>query len=101
MLLKVIADLKPTHIAVAFDRPEPTFRQKEFKEYQAQRPEMDKELSSQIEKAHKTIESFGIPIYEKAGYEADDVIGTLAKQAVQGEKVKRLKSKEKKNKGKR
>lgn len=86
MLLRVITDLKPTHIAVCFDRPEPTFRRKEFKEYQAQRPEMDKELSSQIEKAYKTIEAFGIQIYSRAGFEADDVIGTLAKQAVQGEK---------------
>ena len=78
MLLKVIQDLKPTHIAVAFDRKEPTFRHKEFKAYQAQRPEMDRELSSQFDKARNVITSFGIPIYDKAGYEADDVLGTLA-----------------------
>ena len=78
MLLKVIQDLKPTHIAVAFDRKEPTFRHKKYPKYQAQRPKMDAELSSQFEKARDVITAFGIPIYDKAGYEADDVIGTLA-----------------------
>ena len=81
MLLRIIQDLKPTHIAVAFDRKEPTFRHEEFKEYQAHRPEMDKELSTQFEKARDTVSAFRIPIYDKAGYEADDVIGTLARQA--------------------
>jgi len=85
MLLRVIQDLKPTHIAVALDRKEPTFRHKEFEDYQAHRPETDKELSSQFEKAKDVITAFGIPIYEKAGYEADDIIGTLALQA-EGEK---------------
>ena len=78
MLLRIIQDLKPSHIAVAFDRKEPTFRHKEFAAYQAQRPEMDRELSSQFDKARDVITSFGIPIYDKAGYEADDVIGTIA-----------------------
>lgn len=87
MLLRVIVDLKPTHIAMAFDRKEPTFRHEEFKDYQAHRPEMDKELSSQFERAKDTIIAFGIPIYDKAGYEADDVIGTLAKQAVRGQRL--------------
>jgi DNA polymerase-1 len=83
MLLKVITDLKPTHIAVAFDVKAPTFRHKEFKAYQAKRPEMAGELSGQIEKARRVIEAFGIPIYQLVGYEADDVIGTLAKKATQ------------------
>ena len=78
MLLKVIQDLKQTHIAVAFDRKEPTFRHKKYPKYQAQRPKMDAELSSQFEKARDVITAFGIPIYDKADYEADDVIGTLA-----------------------
>jgi DNA polymerase-1 len=81
MLLRVIQDLKPTHIVVAFDRKEPTFRHKEFKQYQAHRPETDKKLISQFEKARRVIDAFGIPFYDKAGFEADDVIGTLAKQA--------------------
>lgn len=81
MLLRIIEDLKPTGIAVAFDRKEPTFRKKEFKEYQAHRPETDDELSSQFGKAKKVVEAFGIPIYDKKGFEADDVIGTIAKKA--------------------
>jgi DNA polymerase-1 len=88
MLLKVVQDLKPTHIAVCFDRPEPTFRKKEFKAYQAQRPVMDKELSGQIEKTHRVTDAFGIPKYDKAGYEADDLIGTLALQATGKIKLK-------------
>ena len=86
MLLKVILDLKPTHIAVCFDRPEPTFRHKEFPEYQAQRPKTANELSSQFEKAKAVLSAFGIPFYEKAGYEADDVIGTIADLAVRGQR---------------
>ena len=78
MLLRVIQDLKPTHIAVCFDEKEPTFRHKAFPGYQAQRPHMADELSGQFEKARKFLEAVGIPIYSKSGYEADDVIGTLA-----------------------
>mgnify|MGYP001613078597 CR=1 FL=1 len=83
MLLRVIQDLKPTHIAVVFDEKEPTFRHKEFAQYQAQRPAMADELSGQFEKAKKVLEAFGIPIYSKVGFEADDVIGTLAGDARQ------------------
>jgi len=78
MLLNIITTLKPTEIAVAFDRREPTFRHKAFREYQSHRPEMDDELSGQFEKAERVFEAMGIPAYSKAGYEADDVIGTLA-----------------------
>ncbi len=80
MLFKLVNDLRPTHLAVAFDRPAPTFRKKLFKAYQSQRPEMDKELVSQVEKVHEVIESFGIPIFEVDGFEADDIIGTLSRQ---------------------
>jgi len=78
MLLKVIQDIEPTHIAVAFDEKAPTFRQKELPTYQAQRPPMAGELSSQFEKARDFLKSCDIPIYSKPGYEADDVIGTIA-----------------------
>ncbi len=81
MLLKIAHDLKPTNIAVAFDRPKPTFRKELFKQYQAKRPKMDDELVGQIAKVHDLIAAFGIPIYELDGFEADDVIGTIAKQA--------------------
>lgn len=77
MLIKLFNELKPTHMAVAFDRPEPTFRKSLFKDYQAKRPEMEEGLSSQIPKAQDVVRAFGIPIYDAAGFEADDVIGTL------------------------
>jgi DNA polymerase I len=83
MLLKVIQDLKPTHIAVAFDRKELTFRHKEFKDYQAQRPPTEENLSSQFEKAKNVLFAMNIPAYEMAGFEADDLIGTLAFQSTE------------------
>ncbi|MDP3998029.1 MAG: 5'-3' exonuclease H3TH domain-containing protein [bacterium] len=84
MLLRVIDDLKPDYLAVAFDRSEPTFRHMEYLGYQSQRPEMAEDLSGQIEKVHEIVEAFGIPIYSLSGFEADDVIGTLASQATKG-----------------
>lgn len=81
MLLRVIQDVKPTGIAVAFDEKEPTFRQKELPTYQAQRPPMAGELSSQFDKAKDFLNAARIPVYSKAGYEADDVIGTIATKA--------------------
>lgn len=85
MLLRVIQDLKPTQIAVAFDEKEPTFRHKALPSYQAQRPTMANELSSQFDKAKDFLSAAGIPVYSKPGFEADDVIGTIATKA--GENV--------------
>lgn len=82
MLFKIFENLKPTHMAVAFDRPKPTFRKKMFEGYQAKRPKMDGELVSQISKVHDLVSSFGIPIFEKDGYEADDVLATLSREAL-------------------
>jgi len=80
-LLKVFADFKPTHWAVAFDRPGPTFRHEMFEDYKAQRPATPEELKSQIKKVHQLVEAFHIPVFEIDGFEADDVLGTLSKQA--------------------
>jgi DNA polymerase-1 len=80
-LLKVFADFKPTHWAVAFDRPAPTFRHEMFEDYKAQRPATPEELKSQIKKVHQLVEAFHIPVFEIDGFEADDVLGTLSKQA--------------------
>jgi DNA polymerase-1 len=82
MLLKTISDLNPTYIVFTFDRKEKTFRKEIHIDYQAHRPQMHKDLGSQFEIAKDVIAAFGIPIFDKAGYEADDVIGTLAKKAV-------------------
>jgi DNA polymerase-1 len=80
-LLKVFADFRPTHWAIAFDRPTPTFRHEMFEEYKAQRPATPEELKSQIKKVHQLVEAFHIPVFEIDGFEADDVLGTLGKQA--------------------
>jgi len=82
MLTKIIQTLKPTHIAVCFDRSEPTFRKLKFKNYQAQRPETEKELSGQFEKAREVLSAMNIPSFDKVGFEADDLIGTIAKKSV-------------------
>lgn len=78
MFLRVIQDLKPDYIAVAFDEKEKTFRHKEFEKYQSQRPPTADELSSQFGKARDFFKAVGVPIYSKPGFEADDVIGTIA-----------------------
>lgn len=68
---------KPDFAAALFDRPEPTFRKKEYKEYKAQRPVTPNELISQIIEAHNFFEKFGIKTFEAPGFEADDLIATL------------------------
>lgn len=89
MLLRVIEGLKPSYLAVCFDLPIPTFRHEAYIAYQAKRPVMDKELSGQIELVHEVVEAAGIPIYTSPGFEADDVIGTLARQAAKTQNAKR------------
>jgi len=89
MLMRLIHDLQPTHLAVAFDRPAPTFRKELYKEYQAKRPKMDDTLIPQVDIVHDVLRAFGIPIFEMDGYEADDVIGTVVgKIKDQGSKTK-------------
>jgi DNA polymerase-1 len=82
-LLKVLNEIKPTHWAIAFDRPAPTFRHKKFEDYKAQRPKAPEELVSQIKRVHELVDAFNIPAFEIDGYEADDVLGTLSCQAGQ------------------
>ena len=85
MLLKVLSDIKPTHYAIAFDRPTPTFRHHRFEEYKAQRPPTPDELTGQYRRLRELIEAFRIPVFEMEGYEADDILGSLSRQAsVQG-----------------
>jgi len=83
MLLKIMDETKPTHIAVCFDRAKPTFRKQLYVGYQAHRPKMDDGLTPQIGMVHEVLERMKIPIFELDGYEADDLIGTLAKQATE------------------
>lgn len=81
MLLKVIQDLKPTHWAIAFDRPTPTFRHLEFEEYKAQRPKAPDDLIRQFGRVREVVDAFKMPAFEVDGFEADDVLGTISRQA--------------------
>ncbi|CAN5361890.1 hypothetical protein BH10PAT1_BH10PAT1_7780 [soil metagenome] len=80
MLLKIIEEIKPTHIVVCFDTPVETLRKAQYVGYQAHRPRLDSDLSSQFEILYKVLDAMNIPIYKKERYEADDVIGTIAAQ---------------------
>lgn len=82
MLLRLIQELHPTHIAAAFDRPKPTFRKELYKEYQAHRPPMADDLPGQIDITHDILRAMVIPVFEVDGYEADDVIGTIVEKVV-------------------
>lgn len=82
-LLEVLKKEKPTHIAVVFDTAEPTVRHVEFADYKAHREEMPEDLALSIPYIIKLIKGFNIPVLFSDGYEADDVIGTLAKKAEQ------------------
>ena len=81
MLLRLLEEEKPDYFAVAFDRAAPTFRHEEFKDYKATRKKMPDDLRSQFPLIRQILGAYKIPIYELDGYEADDVIGTIACQA--------------------
>ncbi len=80
-LLEVLNKYNPTHIGVVFDPHGPTFRHEMYKEYKANREAMPEDLRSSIPFIKQMIEAFNIPVLEVPGYEADDVVGTLAKKA--------------------
>jgi DNA polymerase-1 len=81
MLRKLLQDYTPEHVAVVFDARGKTFRDELFAEYKAHRPPMPDELSAQIEPLHALVRAMGLPLLQVSGVEADDVIGTLARQA--------------------
>ncbi|MCE1165630.1 MAG: DNA polymerase I [Bacteroidetes bacterium] len=80
-LIKILEDEKPDHIAVCFDTEKPTFRHKEFPAYKAQRAEIPDDMPWQIDEVKEVVKLFNIPSIELPGYEADDIIGTLVRQA--------------------
>ncbi len=85
MLLKIIREKKPDSIVVTFDSPVPTERHRIYEEYKAQRPETPGDLVEQLPYIRKIISGFNIKIFEIPGYEADDIIGTIAKKAASEE----------------
>jgi DNA polymerase-1 len=81
VFLRALNEWQPTHIAVAFDTPTPTFRHERFPEYKAQRPPTPAELRPQFDRVKELMTAFAVPVYELPGWEADDIIGTLSRQA--------------------
>jgi DNA polymerase-1 len=86
-LLAVIDKFKPEYIVATFDLKGPTFRHEQFEDYKATRVKAPDELYSQIERVKEVVKTFNIPIYEKEGFEADDMIGTIAKKINEGGEV--------------
>src|SRR5512136_729522 len=80
MLLKVLREKAPEYMAIAFDAPGPTFRHEVFGEYKANRPSMPDNLRPQIPYIKAIVSALQIPILEKEGYEADDLIGSLVRK---------------------
>jgi DNA polymerase-1 len=83
MLRKLLQDEDPQWIGISFDLKAKTFRHEEYAQYKANRPKMEDDLAVQIPYVRRVCEAFGLPIIEVEGYEADDVIATLARQAVE------------------
>ncbi len=80
MLMKVLREHRPDYVAVVFDEKGPTHRHEAFKEYKAQRPPMPQGMSAQVPYIHRVVEALSLPVIRQAGYEADDLIGTLARK---------------------
>lgn len=80
MVLKIKDELKPDYIVACFDRKEATFRHEVYENYKAQRAKSDEELVSQIKLAPKVCEALNIPVYSLAGFEADDLLGTIVEE---------------------
>ncbi len=85
MLINVLRDEQPTHLAVAFDVSRQTFRSEQYAEYKANRSKSPEEFSGQVALIKEVLQALRVPFVEKPGFEADDVIGTLATQAMQGD----------------
>ena len=83
MLRSLLRQVRPTHVAVVFDAPGKTFRDDIFPEYKAHRPPMPDDMRAQIAPLHALVKALGLPLICEPGVEADDVIGTLARQAAE------------------
>jgi DNA polymerase I len=77
MLLKIIADIKPDYIIACYDLPKPTYRHEAYKDYKAGRAKTDGELIDQLKKSREIFQALNITIYDKEGFEADDIVGTI------------------------
>jgi DNA polymerase-1 len=89
MILKIVEDLKPDYLVACYDLPEPTHRHQAFDGYKAHRAKTDDSLVTQIERSRDILKVLHIPIYERPGFEADDMLGTIVEQT-KGEKNLRV-----------
>lgn len=80
MLIKIIEELKPDYLIACFDLPGPTYRHDVYKGYKSQRKKIDDDLSVQINRSRDIFKSFNVPLYDKAGFEADDILGTIVEK---------------------
>ena len=87
MLLKIITDLKPNYIAACYDLPKPTVRHEAYDGYKGTRAKTDDALALQLNESHKVFEAFSIPMYSREGFEADDLLGTIAHELKEHKKV--------------
>ncbi len=77
MLIRIIGDLSPEYIAACYDLPKPTIRHEAYAEYKGTRTKIDDALIAQLKTSYKVFEAFSIPVYEREGFEADDLLGTI------------------------
>ena len=82
MLIKIIEDLKPDYVVACYDMAAPTYRHEAYKDYKAGRAKTDDALVAQIKRSYDVYRAMNIPIYEKEGFEADDMLGTIVHQLV-------------------
>lgn len=90
VFLRAIKEFQPDYVVAAFDTPKPTFRHKKYKEYKAKRPPMPEELQDQIPKVKEVLKAFSVLVLEKDGFEADDIIGTVARLAPKKQALPRI-----------
>ena len=80
MLMKIVADFKPDYIVACYDLPQKTFRHEAYQNYKAGRAKTDPNLVAQLISSRRVFETFGIPIYDAPGFEADDILGTIVEK---------------------
>src|ERR1044072_3962581 len=80
MLIKIVEDLKPDYIVACYDVKGPTFRDEAYKEYKAGRKKADDDLVAQMQSSRDIFTGLNIPVYEKTGFEVDDILGTIVEQ---------------------
>src|SRR5437899_13111485 len=80
-LMKILNDERPELVAVVFDTKEPTFRHVMYDQYKATREKMPEDMATQMDKLKEVVQAFNVPILELPGFEADDIMGTLARRA--------------------